>query len=66
MQIPWVKGKRREVCLPLAQRSQELLARCRRAAPGGEQCPLPKAIARELAKAEKLMAISGIVGDCFN
>lgn len=46
MTIPRVKGKRRQVRRMLAQRSQELLARYRRDAAGGEQCPLLKALAK--------------------
>lgn len=46
MSIPRVKGKRREVRRMLAQRSQELLARYRRDAAGGGQCPLMKALGR--------------------
>jgi len=44
MTIPRVKGKRREVRRMLAQRSNELLARYRRAEMKGEECPLAKAI----------------------
>ena len=46
MSIPRVKGKRREVRRMLAQRSQELLARYRRVATSGEQCPLLQALGR--------------------
>lgn len=45
MAIPNVKGKRREVRRMLAQRSQELLQRYRRAEPVGDECPLTKALA---------------------
>jgi hypothetical protein len=44
MVIPRVKGKRREVRRMLAARSKELLARYRRGAPGGVECPLKKAL----------------------
>src|SRR5207249_3490626 len=45
MVILRVKGKRREVRRMLAQRSKELLARYRRGEPGGEECPLKRALA---------------------
>jgi len=45
MVIPRVKGKRREVRRMLAQRSKQLLERYRRGEPGGEGCPLKKALA---------------------
>jgi hypothetical protein len=44
MVIPRVKGKRREVRRMLAQRSKQLLERYRRGDPGGEECPLRKAL----------------------
>ena len=44
MVIPRIKGKRREVRRMLAQRSQELLGRYRRAEAVGEECPLKKAL----------------------
>jgi hypothetical protein len=44
MAIPRVKGKRREVRRMLAQRSQELLSRYRKAGGAGEDCPLKKAL----------------------
>ncbi len=47
MAIPHVKGKRREVRRQLAQRSRELLARYRREAPTGEDCPLKAALTGE-------------------
>jgi hypothetical protein len=43
--IPRAKGKRREVRRMLAQRSKDLLAWYRRGEPGGEGCPLRKALA---------------------
>jgi hypothetical protein len=45
MNIPRVKGKRREVRRMLAQRSKELLGRYRRGESAGEDCPLKKALA---------------------
>ena len=47
MVIPRVKGERREVRRMLAQRSKELLSRYRRGEPGGDGCPLRKALAGE-------------------
>jgi hypothetical protein len=47
MQIPRVKGKRREVRRMLAQRSKELLARYRRGEINGKECPLARALAGE-------------------
>jgi hypothetical protein len=44
MVIPRVKGKRREIRRMLARRSQELLARYRRAEAPSEVCPLMKAL----------------------
>jgi hypothetical protein len=44
MNIPKVKGKRREVRLMLAERSHELLARYRRGEVAGDQCPLKTAL----------------------
>lgn len=43
--IPRIKGKRREFRRMLAGRSQELLARYRRGEPGGDGCPLKRALA---------------------
>jgi hypothetical protein len=45
MQIPRVRGKRREVRRMLARRSHELLERYRRGEPVGEDCPLKRALA---------------------
>ena len=45
MVIPRIKGERREVRRMLARRSQELLQRYRRGEPGGEVCPLKRALA---------------------
>jgi Uncharacterized conserved protein (DUF2293) len=45
MVIPRVKGKRGEVRRMLARRSHELLERYRRGEPGGDGCPLKKALA---------------------
>ena len=44
MEIPRIKGKRREVRRALAKRSQELLERYRRGEPISEECPLQKTI----------------------
>jgi len=44
MIVPRVKGKRREIRRLLAQRSKELLARYRRGAAAGEECPLRQAL----------------------
>ena len=46
MQIPRVKGKRREVRRMLAQRSKELLARYRNGEKGETECPLSYALNR--------------------
>jgi hypothetical protein len=45
MEIPRVKGRRREVRRMLAQRSKELLERYRRGEVVGDGCPLTKALA---------------------
>lgn len=45
MPIPRIKGKRREIRRMLAQRSQQLLQRYRRADVGMAECPLKNAIA---------------------
>ena len=47
MQIPRVKGMRREVRRKLARRSRELLERYRRGESAAEDCPLAKALASE-------------------
>ena len=44
MQIPRIKGKRREVRRMLAQRSKELLHRYRRDEPAGVACPLARVL----------------------
>ena len=44
MEIPRIKGKRREIRRMLAQRSQQLLERYRRGDPIGDDCPLRKAL----------------------
>lgn len=47
LEIPRVKGKRREVRQMLAQRSRELLARYRRGESNGEDCPLLSVLGRQ-------------------
>jgi hypothetical protein len=54
--IPRVKGKRREVRRMLAQRSKELLARYRLGEPGGDGCPLKRALANQPPLAIRLPA----------
>lgn len=46
LEIPRIKGERREVRRLLAQRSQALLARYRRGDPAAETCPLRQALSR--------------------
>jgi len=50
MQIPRIKGKRREVRRMLAQRSQELLNRYRRGDVVGDKCLLKKALAESYSE----------------
>ncbi|TNF24611.1 MAG: DUF2293 domain-containing protein, partial [Deltaproteobacteria bacterium] len=50
MQIPRVKGMRREVRRKLAQRSREILQRYRRGEPTSPDCPLAAALATPPAK----------------
>lgn len=52
MQIPRVKGRRREIRRLLAQRSQELLARYRRGEDIAKTCPLRQALDSRIAGAE--------------
>jgi hypothetical protein len=51
MEIPRVKGKRRETRRMLAQRSKELLSRYRRGEVVGEDCLLKKALANQGSQA---------------
>jgi hypothetical protein len=50
MVIPRIKGRRREVRLMLARRSQELLERYRRGEPVPDGCPLRLALQRHRSK----------------